>query len=57
MTPLKLSLKNFLHLPGVLSEILNYQKMLFDESNASNYDVICNVVQGSLWKEITAYVD
>lgn len=57
MTPLKLSLKNFLHLPGVLSEILNYKKMLIDESNASNYDVICNVVQGSLWKEITAYVD
>ncbi|XP_026317216.1 uncharacterized protein LOC113228188 isoform X6 [Hyposmocoma kahamanoa] len=57
MTPLRQTLSNFLNLPGVLSHILNYQQMLLDESNVSNGDVIRNVIQGSLWKELSANID
>lgn len=57
MTPLRQTLNNFLNLPGVLPHILNYQQMLLDESNVSNGDIIRNVIQGSLWKELTANID
>lgn len=57
MSPLRQTLKHFLNLPSVLSDILNYQQLLLDESNASGGDVIRNVIQGSLWKELTVNTD
>lgn len=49
--PLKLQLQVFLELPGVLTEICNYQRILLSESDDNN-KIIRNIVQGTLWKEI-----
>lgn len=57
ISPLRQTLKSFLELPGVLSAILNYQKNLINESNASDGNVIRNVIQGSLWRELIANMD
>lgn len=53
ITPLRIVLKNFLELPGVYSDILNYEKSLFEDSNNGN-KVIQNLTQGTLWQEIIA---
>lgn len=45
--PLGKTLKLFLEIPGVLKTILEYQNNLANKTN----DILCNVVQASLWEK------